>query len=429
LRTSIIEGEVASGLLGFGLDLLGKISDFIGSEVFPDAGINPGHDGVFAVIALSGSPFGDANERSSVIGNNWQRDLWFNGLAINIVLAALDSVGVACDILGVDISPFLEELFLQIRMAATDNPENIGIDFITGKTAEVTDRLLDFLRPWIHSKISDVGQQGLKTFLHVNLNAIARIYGTFSGTVKASSRILNFMFTVTPRESGYVIIGNALGSTPDTTRPAPPAGLNARAVSESQINLSWTASIGSVAGYRVYRNGIKVQDNLLTTSFSDMGLSPSTYYCYNVTAYNLAGESSASGEKCATTLAVPDKTAPSVPTGLTATAISASKIDLSWMPSTDNVGVDFYKLYRSDGFYYLVDPTSLTDTKVAAGTTYCYRVSAFDFAGNESGQSSQVCARTPQVLPPSLSSISLNPANGTAIVGDNTLQFAATGLL
>ena len=384
---------------------------------------------MFAVIALSGSPFGDANERSSVIGNNWQRDLWFNGLAINIVLAALDSVGVACDILGVDISPFLEELFLQIKMAATDNPENIGIDFITGKTAEVTDRLLDFLRPWIHSKISDVGQQGLKTFLHVNLNAIARIYGTFSGTVKASSRILNFMFTVTPRESGYVIIGNALGSTPDTTRPAPPAGLNARAVSESQINLSWTASIGSVAGYRVYRNGIKVQDNLLTTSFSDMGLSPSTYYCYNVTAYNLAGESSASGEKCATTLAVPDKTAPSVPTGLTATAISASKIDLSWMPSTDNVGVDFYKLYRSDGFYYLVDPTSLTDTKVAAGTTYCYRVSAFDFAGNESGQSSQVCARTPQVLPPSLSSISLNPANGTAIVGDNTLQFAATGLL
>jgi len=39
---------------------------------------------------------------------------------------------------------------------------------------------------------------------------------------------------------------------------------------------------------------------------------------------------------------VPDSTLPSVPTGLMATAVSISRINLAWTASTDNIGVKNY---------------------------------------------------------------------------------------
>ena len=45
-----------------------------------------------------------------------------------------------------------------------------------------------------------------------------------------------------------------------------------------------------------------------------------------------------------------DITTPTVPTGLTATAVSSSQINLSWTASTDNVGVAGYKIYRGGGY-------------------------------------------------------------------------------
>src|SRR5207248_998539 len=43
----------------------------------------------------------------------------------------------------------------------------------------------------------------------------------------------------------------------------------------------------------------------------------------------------------------PDTTPPSVPTGLRATAVSSSQINLSWPASSDNVGVSGYRVFRN----------------------------------------------------------------------------------
>src|ERR1700733_11231156 len=43
----------------------------------------------------------------------------------------------------------------------------------------------------------------------------------------------------------------------------------------------------------------------------------------------------------------PDTTPPSVPTGLSATAVSSTQINLSWTASTDNVGVTGYDVFRN----------------------------------------------------------------------------------
>ncbi len=78
----------------------------------------------------------------------------------------------------------------------------------------------------------------------------------------------------------------------------------------------------------------------------------------------------------------PDTTSPSVPQNLSATAVTMSRIDLSWSPSSDNIGVTGYWIYR-DG----VEVTSITtsnhsDTGLAADTAYSYTVRAYDAAGN-----------------------------------------------
>ncbi len=97
-----------------------------------------------------------------------------------------------------------------------------------------------------------------------------------------------------------------------------------------------------------------------------------------------------------------DNQAPSVPQGLTATAISSSQINLSWTASTDNVGVVGYKIYRCQGTgctpttqIATSTVTNYSDTGLTASTTYTYTtISAYDAAGNVSAQSSSASAAT-----------------------------------
>lgn len=90
-----------------------------------------------------------------------------------------------------------------------------------------------------------------------------------------------------------------------------------------------------------------------------------------------------------------DTTAPTVPTGLTATAASSSVIDLSWTASTDAVGVVGYYVYRDT--VQIADVTSGTtyqDTGLNASTSYDYNVAAYDAAANVSAQSTTATETT-----------------------------------
>jgi hypothetical protein len=110
-----------------------------------------------------------------------------------------------------------------------------------------------------------------------------------------------------------------------------------------------------------------------------------------------------------TTGTAPDETPPTVPTGLTATAVSTTQINLSWNASTDNVGVEGYKLYRDGAYLKSVATTSTSDTGLSPSTTYCYKVSANDAANNNSAQSVQACATT--LSSPPVGNIDLYPSN------------------
>ncbi len=112
-----------------------------------------------------------------------------------------------------------------------------------------------------------------------------------------------------------------------------------------------------------------------------------------------AKESGANAAQLVVNLVMADTQAPSVPTGLTATASSATQVDLAWQASTDNVGVTGYTIYRDNAVLTTVSGTTLaySDGTVSPSTTYNYTVDAFDAAGNHSAQSSPASATTPAV--------------------------------
>ena len=80
--------------------------------------------------------------------------------------------------------------------------------------------------------------------------------------------------------------------------PATPANLAATATSQSTIALTWDAVEGATE-YNIY-SGTETVATVTTNSYNATGLTAGTEYCYTVTAVNVAGESEASEEACAT---------------------------------------------------------------------------------------------------------------------------------
>jgi fibronectin type 3 domain-containing protein len=218
---------------------------------------------------------------------------------------------------------------------------------------------------------------------------------------------------------------------PDTQPPTPPSSLAATG-STASVNLSWAASSDNVgvARYNVHRGTVAgftpTALNRIaqpaSTSYTDSGLTAGTYY-YKVTAEDLAGNVSLPSNE-ATASPTTDATPPSAPTSLSATAVPG-QVSLGWGASTDAGGIARYNVHRSTtaGFTptlanRIAQPTgtSYADTGVTAGTTYYYRVTAEDNAGNTSAASNEASATVPTGPPPGLvAAYGFDVGTGTAV--------------
>jgi carboxypeptidase T len=196
-----------------------------------------------------------------------------------------------------------------------------------------------------------------------------------------------------------------------TTPPAVPTNLAAAAASSSQINLTWTDSDTTESGFKIERcTGAGCSDfaqigtaGANVTSYANTGLTASTSYSYRIRAYNGAGDSDYSNMASAATPAIP---LPKPPSNLTATAISASQINLTWADSDIETG---FKIERCTGagcsdFAQIAtagaNVTSYSNTGLTPSTSYSYRVRAYNTAGDSdySNSASAVTQAAP-VLP------------------------------
>ena len=174
-----------------------------------------------------------------------------------------------------------------------------------------------------------------------------------------------------------------------------PTGLAISIVSTSQLDLSWNPSsdFSGILNYDVERNGV-LQAPVAGTAVSYGGLSQ-IQYTFRVRARDTALNVSAFGPSAAATPA--DVIPPSVPTGLSAAAVSSSQINLTWNASTDSggSGIAGYELRRNGGPALSVgNVTSYQDTGLAANTLYNYEIRAKDAANNISAYSSAAGATT-----------------------------------
>ena len=159
--------------------------------------------------------------------------------------------------------------------------------------------------------------------------------------------------------------GVSMATLADTTGPATPSAVTKTASTLTSVSLSWPATTDNVGvtGYKVFRNGTQI-GTTVTTTYTDSGLSAGTAYTYTVAAYDGAGNTSAqSAGSSISTLA--DTSAPSVPTGLKAGTQTSNNVSLSWAPSTDNVAVTGYKVYRNG--------TQVSSISATASTTMSRR--------------------------------------------------------
>lgn len=187
----------------------------------------------------------------------------------------------------------------------------------------------------------------------------------------------------------------------DDERPGTARKLVA-AANGSTVDLAWQSATDNVGvvGYRIYRQdngaGPFVQQGTSTsTSFADTGL-PTGSYRYYLRAFDAAGNVGWRNQIVEVTVGAGpvDTERPSTPKGLNASAVSATSATLTWVASTDNVGVVEYSVY-ADGVVIASSATAqATLTGLTPATSYEFWVRAVDAAGNISWRTNVVTVQT-----------------------------------
>jgi len=199
----------------------------------------------------------------------------------------------------------------------------------------------------------------------------------------------SYTFTVTAANAAGSSVSSSSSSpvTPSNLAPlisAFTATPSVTATSGATSTLAWTTTLATTVSLD---HGLGSQS---ATSSGSLTVNPTSTITYTLTATNANGTTTAQ-----TTVNVNNGIPPSVPTGLGATAVSASEIDLVWASSTGGVGgVGGYQVFRGGTQIATATLTSYQNTGLAASTAYTYSVSSFDLAGNVSVQSTATSATT-----------------------------------
>jgi lysophospholipase L1-like esterase len=192
----------------------------------------------------------------------------------------------------------------------------------------------------------------------------------------------------------YPALTPLLGGTVDTSPPTVPGGLAVMVrCNPVVVTLTWTASTDNVgvSGYDVERatNG---------GAFTPIATTAATTYAepinglsqYRVRARDAAGNASAFTAPVSALpppCPAPDTLPPTIP-GTPTASLTCGFVTLTWPPSSDNIGVAAYEIWRapgtSGGTFTLAASTTTTSITLATTGTFRYQIRARDGAGNVS---------------------------------------------
>jgi fibronectin type 3 domain-containing protein len=220
--------------------------------------------------------------------------------------------------------------------------------------------------------------------------------GPLTCTITGLTNGVSYYFKVTAKNnSGSGPPSNPSNVVTPTGEPPPPTAVSATAGDQqATVTCSPPVSNGGAAitSYTATASPGGAHASAPSCPITVTGLSDGTTYTFTVTATSSLGTSGPSGPSNNVTLV--DNQPPSAPSGL-AGALSHGALTLSWHASTDNVGVDYYRVYLNGKSILSIagNTTRATFHAFATHGNSVYRVSAFDAAGNQSGMSGSIVAR------------------------------------
>jgi fibronectin type 3 domain-containing protein len=192
-------------------------------------------------------------------------------------------------------------------------------------------------------------------------------------------------------ESAQSIYGFAT-TTNCENKPVAPANIRAEALSSTDIDVSWDAASGAKS-YAIYikQEGSGVDyyraiGKLTSTSYTVSGRHPLTTYSFKISAENDCGESDMSTSYATATTQDCDLPILSAPTGVTATALSAKTVLISWN-AVNGAVYDIYRTTDMYGSWWTVSGardltgTSFADTTLSSSTMYYYVVKSVNSCG------------------------------------------------
>jgi fibronectin type 3 domain-containing protein len=186
--------------------------------------------------------------------------------------------------------------------------------------------------------------------------------------------------------------------------PSAPTNFTGVAQSGQEISLSWSPadSVLPVTSYLLFRGdspGTLVQIQQLSSSslsFNNYYLTPSTPYYYGIEAkaQNYVSPMSM-------VIEVNTMSAPTAPDNLLLTAIRSSEVQVSWLPSTGDLPIAWYHVYRGTSpssvtqQVCVTQNTTCNDYSTAGQTEYYYDAQAVDTGNDPSPLSEVVSVTTP----------------------------------
>lgn len=207
---------------------------------------------------------------------------------------------------------------------------------------------------------------------------------------------------------GNSTISREAGGTTLRDRPASPTNLVVSTLSATSLGVSWIDGSDNESGFVLERSSdggttwpvTRTVDAAggtgTTVSTTETGLASNTEYTYRVKAVNGNNGSDYVGPASRLTL-------PAAPTGLTAVTVSSGEIQLAWTDGSSKPSAFSVERRTSDGDFGVLTAvasgmTAHSDTTVAPGTTYTYRVRATNAEG-ASAYSDTATASTLQAPP------------------------------
>lgn len=207
----------------------------------------------------------------------------------------------------------------------------------------------------------------------------------------------------------------SVSNPPPVSNPSNFRLLTNPSITYNSVPLAWNDNSNNETGFEISRSTVNSGTfpvvhvtGANTTTWTDTGVNPNTRYHYRIRAINATNGSSIINLNNSSTNnfvdTPPAPAAPPTPATLTATAISATQIDLQWANVAGETGFELQKSSNgANGFVTLtttgVNVATFSDLGATGHSTFYYRVRSLGLGGVASDWSVVASATTPNRAP------------------------------